>query len=55
MKEYTAYKNWWKATQAPGLIPSLFWGETADQAFQVHVSNMSVYEFMEKLERWSEE
>lgn len=55
MKPYTSYKNWWKETQAPSLIPSLYWGETVDQAFQVHMSKMSLYEFMEKLERWKDE
>lgn len=50
MKAYTAYKRWWKITQAPSLVPTLYWGETVDQAFQVHVNNTSLYEFMEILE-----
>jgi hypothetical protein len=55
MKAYTAYKNWWKKTQAPGLIPSLYWGETVDAAFEVHVSQLGLFKLMEKLERWNED
>jgi hypothetical protein len=53
MKAYTAYKRWWKITQAPNLIPSLYWGETVEEAFVVHISKMSLYELMEKLEDWN--
>lgn len=55
MKAYTAYKRWWKITQAPSLIPSLYWGETAEAAFAVHINKMNLYQLMEKLERWDEE
>lgn len=55
MKAYTEYKKWWKLTQAPGLIPTLYWGETEDEAFIQHVNSKSLYEFMEILERWSDD
>jgi hypothetical protein len=56
MKAYTAYKNWWKETQAPGLIPSLYWGETVDAAFEAHVNRqLGLFKLMEKLERWDED
>lgn len=52
MQAYTAYKSWWKTTQAPNLIPSLYWGEHPEEAFTVHINSMSLYELMEKLELW---
>lgn len=54
MKAYTAYKNWWKLTQAPSLIPSLYWGETVDSAFEAHVNLLGLFGLMEAIEDWEE-
>lgn len=55
MKEYIKYKAWWIENHALNKIPSLYWGDTAEQAFAVHVSEFTLYEFMERLADWSEE
>jgi hypothetical protein len=55
MKAYTAYKNWWKTFQAPSLVPSLYWGETADEAFEQHVNDLGLFGLMEAIEDWGEE
>lgn len=55
MKEYIAYKEWWITHHAPSLIPSLYWGETVEQAFKQHVNDMGLYRLMETLAVWSEE
>ena len=55
MKSYKDYKKYWILTQAPSLVPSLYWGETAEQAFEVHISQLGLYKLMEILSDWYEE
>jgi hypothetical protein len=55
MKEYISYKTWWIDHVAPAHIPSLYWGETAEQAFKYHVQNLGVYGLMEILTSWDAE
>jgi hypothetical protein len=54
MKTYKLYKEWWIETQAPSLVPSLYWGETSEEAFKYHIKNLGVYGLMEKLLEWEE-
>jgi hypothetical protein len=54
METYKLYKQWWIETQAPSLVPSLYWGETSEEAFKYHVKNLGVYGLMEKLLEWKE-
>lgn len=54
MKAYTSYKNWWTQHQAPNLVPSLYWGQTAEEAFQQHIADMGLYQLMETLVDWDE-
>ena len=49
MKAYVAYKKWWMEWHAPDLIPSLYWGDTPEQAFRQHVNDMGLYRLMETL------
>ena len=37
------------------LVPSLYWGETAEEAFKYHVQNLGVYGLMEILASWDAE
>jgi hypothetical protein len=55
MKAYTKYKEWWIKREAPSKVPSLYWGETAEQAFGQHVSMLGLYSLMEILEAWDDE
>ena len=55
MKAYEKYKRWWKRTQAPGLVPSAYWGENADDAFKQHVKDLGLYDLMEILSSWEAE
>ena len=55
MKAYIDYKAWWIDTQAPHKVPSLYWGDSSEQAFAVHVSELSLYELMELLVEWHQE
>ncbi len=54
MKAYTAYKTWWIEHQAPNLVPSLYWGQTAEEAFRQHIADMGLYKLMETLVDWDE-
>jgi len=49
MEEYTKYKDWWIAYEAPHKVPSLYWGGTADEGFKQHIKDMTLYELMEIL------
>jgi hypothetical protein len=49
MKEYIEYKEWWMENEAKYKIPSLYWGATAEEAFEQHVRDLGLYELMEKL------
>jgi hypothetical protein len=55
MKTYISYKTWWIKIQAPILVPSLYWGETPEEAFKYHVQNLGVYGLMEILASWKDE
>jgi hypothetical protein len=55
MKAYIDYKAWWIETQAPHKVPSLYWGDSSEQAFTVHVSELSLYSLMELLVEWHQE
>lgn len=54
METYRSYKDWWMETQAPSCIPSLYWGNTKEEAFRQHVSDLGLYALLEKLDEWSE-
>jgi len=49
MKAYIRYKEWWIDTQAPQLVPSLYWGNTEEDAFKQNLANMGLYLLMETL------
>lgn len=55
MKAYSNYKSWWIKHIAPANVPSLYWGETAEEAFKQHVTDLGVYGLMEILEDWNDE
>ena len=55
MKAYIAYKKWWMEYEAPSRIPSSYWGDTPEQAFRQHVTDMGLYRLMEMLAEWSED
>lgn len=55
MKAYKDYKAWWIEFQAPDHIPSLYWGNTPEKAFEQHIKNMNLYELMETLVDWSDD
>jgi hypothetical protein len=40
--------------QAPNLVPSLYWGQTAEEAFKQHITDTGLYKLMETLEAWNE-
>lgn len=54
MKAYIAYKEWWIEFQASDLIPSLYWGDTPEDAFRQHIADMGLYKLMETLVDWDE-
>jgi hypothetical protein len=49
MKEYIAYKAWWIENEAYEKIPSLYWGDTPEQAFKQHIADMGLYALLEQL------
>jgi hypothetical protein len=51
MKEYLQYKEHWIKNEAPDKVPSLYWGETAEQAFAQHVNNIGLYGLMEQISK----
>ena len=55
MKAYISYKKWWIKCEAPSKIPSSYWGDTPEQAFRQHVTDMGLYRLMEILAAWPEE
>lgn len=55
MKAYVSYKKWWIEFEAPSKIPSMYWGDTTEQAFRQHVTDMGLYQLMEMLATWPEE
>jgi hypothetical protein len=55
MQAYIDYKAWWIETQTHHKVPSLYWGDSSEQAFAVHVSELSLYELMELLVEWHRE
>jgi len=55
MKAYREYKKWWIQFQALSLVPSLYWGETEEDAFKQHIADMGLYKLMETLADWDEE
>lgn len=50
--KYTSYKKWWLEHRAPDFVPSLYYGDDPETAFRQHITDMSLYEFMETLEEW---
>ena len=54
MKAYIAYKAWWIEWKAPELVPSLYWGQTVEEAFERHVRDMGLYKLMECLIDWED-
>jgi len=55
MKAYIAYKKWWIEYEAPSKIPSSYWGDTPEQAFRQHITDMGLYRLMEMLAEWPED
>ena len=55
MKEYIAYKEWWLQHVAPSEVPSLYYGDDAEQAFEQHINDLGLYKLMEMLVNWIEE
>ena len=55
MKAYRKYRAWWMEHQAPSLVPSLYWGDNAEQAFEQHIKDMGLYQLMETLDLWDDE
>ena len=49
MRAYLAYKEWWIDNVAAAEVPSLYYGNTAEQAFKQHVNDLGLYNLMEKL------
>lgn len=49
METYRSYKDWWMETQAPSCIPSLYWGNTKEEAFRQHVSDLGLYALLENI------
>jgi hypothetical protein len=49
MKAYTNYKKWWLEYEAPSKVPSLYWGQSAEEAFSQHISILGLYGLMEIL------
>jgi hypothetical protein len=54
MKEYLAYKAWWMQYVAPSNVPSLYYGNDAEAAFEQHVKDIGLYKLMETLADWSD-
>lgn len=52
MKAYLAYKEWWIDNVAPAEIPSVYFGDTPEQAFRQHVNDLGLYNLMETLCTW---
>ena len=52
---YLNYKEWWISYEAPSKIPSVYWGNTSDEAFEQHVKNMGLYRLMETLVNWGDD
>lgn len=52
LETYKKYKQWWLMNKASDMVPTLYWGETQEQAFIVHMSEMSTYDFMELMLDW---
>lgn len=55
MKAYKKYKEWWIEHQAPYHVGNVFYGETEEECFRTHITQMSTYELMETLVVWEEE
>jgi hypothetical protein len=55
MKAYIAYKEWWIQHVAPAEVPSLYYGDDAEQAFKQHVNDLGLYKLMEMLVNWIED
>jgi hypothetical protein len=55
MKAYTAYKEWWMQHVAPAQVPSLYYGDNAEKAFEQHIKDLGLYKLMETLVDWDEE
>lgn len=54
MEAYRSYKAWWIKHQAPQHVPSLYWGNTEEEAFKRHVSDLGLYSVLEILDEWTE-
>jgi hypothetical protein len=53
MEEYLAYKRWWMENIGEGIVPSLYWGSTPEEAFAQLVKDLGLYDLMETLaEGW---
>lgn len=55
MKAYIRYKAWWIENEASSKVPSGYWGQTAEEAFEQHVRDMGLYKLMECLADWEVE
>jgi hypothetical protein len=49
---YLKYKDWWMEYESPHKVPSGYWGNTGEEAFEQHVKDMGLYELMETLANW---
>ncbi len=54
MKTYTNYKKWWIENIAPRHVPSLYYGNTVEQAFETYVKGLGLYNLMEALADWQD-
>lgn len=52
MKTYIEYKKWWIESIAPRHVPSLYYGNTVEQAFETYVKRLGLYNLMETLADW---
>lgn len=52
MKTYMNYKKWWIENIAPRNIPTLYYGNTVESAFEAYVKGLGLYNLMETLADW---
>lgn len=51
MQQYRNYKDWWIQYEAPNKVPTTYWGDTSEEAFERHVNDMGLYELFETLSK----
>ena len=52
MKAYITYKAWWIEEKGFDYVPSCYWGQDPEEAFERHVKDLGLYELMETLAAW---